>query len=420
MQGDSNVVTREASCTLEVFKDGSGAARWLLITSNAYEDREGEIVSRDALEADVERWWKRKEAGETWHDPLRWWHVGTVNKSKTNNWQEAEAGEGMDIGQCDYCLMHGNMLIESGTFNSPDLAAAFAPHMKDLRVSLGFATPWYQPINGVYTDIHRFERSLLPAAKEANALTGGIVIKEKNDMTKNQDKVKAFASIAGEDAASVLSGFLDTAQQVDKQAEATGIRHKEGETGEESRSPNAQEAQGEIESNIEAIPALPRTKAAPDASGANLAGLELVGKEDTPAVENKAAGDAPAPDATGDGSGDGGDAIMVGDMTPEELVAALAEPLAAAMAAAMKPVTQALTEQETTIKAQGEKLAQVEKELGEATAKVKELEGDAPKGGYRASQDAGTINKEAAVNVQPVNELAALAGQFLSNHRNGK
>lgn len=398
--GRMTIATREASGVAEVFKDASGAARWMVITSNAYEDKEGEIVSQAALEADVARWWQRREKSLQVHDPLRWWHVGNVRTSDAATWQDVQAGEGLDIGQCDFRMLHGRMLVESGTFNTPELAAAFAPHMKGLRVSLGFATPAWQPVDGVYQDIHSFERSLLPMAKEANALTGGIILKGVNDMTTIDEKVKAFANIAGEGAAGTLAQFLSAAEAVDKQAEAEGIRHKE-----EDATP---EAQGVAASAESGNPPSEGAEAQPGASG------EAVAASVTKAEGDMAEGGDMAEDVAEDAPAD--EALMVGDMTAQELAEALAAPLAAAMAEAMKPVTQAFDEQNAVIKAQGEKLAKVERDLSAANAKVKELEGDAPKG-YRASQDAETVSKETEIARQPVNELAALADQFLAAYR---
>jgi hypothetical protein len=310
---------------------------------------------------------------------LRWWHVGSVLTEKAKGWQDVEAGEGMDIGQCDFRMLHGRMLVESGTFDTPELAEAFAPHMKALRVSLGFATPIWQPVEGVYQDIHSFERSLLPMAKEANALTGGIILKGEKTMTKIQDKVKAFASIAGDGAANTLAGFLNAAETVDKQAEGAGLKHKEGETA---------QPEGTVE-----------------------------GETLTPAaIESKAEGDTaegemPAEEVTEEGDED--PALMVGDMTPQELAGALAEPLAQAMAAALAPMMKAFEDQSAVVKGLSEKLESVSKEAKAAQAKVKELEGDAPTG-YRASQDTETVSKEDSIDQQTVDELTAIAAQFLA------
>ncbi|MCA9979937.1 MAG: hypothetical protein KDD89_03875, partial [Anaerolineales bacterium] len=128
-----------------VVTDKEGKHRWLSISSNSYQDREGEIVSQKALEKAVER----GDMGD-----LRWWHEG-----------------GAVIGSTDFQMIHGRMLIESGTFKSEKIGAAFAK-LKDMGVSVGFLHPPDQPNrDGVYSDIKIFERSVLPSRKAANALT---------------------------------------------------------------------------------------------------------------------------------------------------------------------------------------------------------------------------------------------------------
>ena len=127
-----------------VTTDKEGRYRWVAISSNSYQDREGEIVSQKALAASVERGDKGK---------LLWWHE-----------QKAV------LGECDFQMLKGRMLIESGTFTSQKVGAAFAK-LKGLGVSVGFRHPASEPLNGVYTNIEIFERSILPAKRAANGLT---------------------------------------------------------------------------------------------------------------------------------------------------------------------------------------------------------------------------------------------------------
>jgi hypothetical protein len=90
-----------------VFKDKSGGYRWVMLSSNAFRDRDHEIVSTKALSADVAR-----ADGDQQYGPLRWWHVGIP------------FGPGLDLGDCDFNAMVGRMLVESGTFRSPHFAAS--------------------------------------------------------------------------------------------------------------------------------------------------------------------------------------------------------------------------------------------------------------------------------------------------------
>jgi hypothetical protein len=127
-----------------VTTDKEGRYRWVAISSNSYQDREGEIVSQKALETAV----NRGDLGN-----LHWWH-----------------DNGAVIGTADFQMMHGKMLIESGTFKSEKIGAAFAGK-KGLGVSVGFLHPPTEPQDGIYHNIRIVERSVLPAKKAANGLT---------------------------------------------------------------------------------------------------------------------------------------------------------------------------------------------------------------------------------------------------------
>ena len=157
-----------------VFKDKTGRYRWFSISSNAFRDRDGEIVSLKALVADVVR---ADATGE--YGPLRFWHM-----------------PGVDIGQCDFNMIHGRMLIESGTFKSEKIALKVAKKAKDYQLSIGFKHPSDNPDqNGVFHKIKRFERSLVPAGRAANPFTL-LSVKEKTEMS-NSEKIATLKALLG-------------------------------------------------------------------------------------------------------------------------------------------------------------------------------------------------------------------------------
>lgn len=182
-----------------VLKDASGEWRWVSVSSNAYRDRDREIVSEKALAEDVAYADRTKEYG-----PLRFWHM-----------------PGVDIGTCDYNAMHGRMLIESGTFKSKAIGERISKVAQNYQISIGFRHPPDQPDhNGVYKNIRRFERSLVPAGLAANPFTK-IYVRSK-DM--NNAKIEALKTLLGDEAAAeVLSG----AQSAQKQAEDMGVAFKD-------------------------------------------------------------------------------------------------------------------------------------------------------------------------------------------------
>lgn len=148
---------KEYACSIAVFKDKADNWRWVTVSSNPYKDRDGEFVSMKSLQADVDRADKDGDYGT-----LRWWHV-----------------PGMDIGKADFNMLYGKMLVESGTFYSPEIAQRVKSRAKELEVSLGFLHPPNEPDrDGVYYTIRRFERSLVPKGRVSNLFTNFIVHKE--------------------------------------------------------------------------------------------------------------------------------------------------------------------------------------------------------------------------------------------------
>lgn len=199
-----------------VFKQKNGQYRWVLKSSNAFEDRDTEVVSTRALNRDVQRTDKTGEYG-----PLRWWHVGKPEWRNPLDWRSVVAGKGLDIGDCDFSAMEGPVLIESGTFRSPELGAAIVLKADTFRASLGFSHPLDEPDqDGVFHHINRFERSLTPANKASNMRTGLVVTKEH---IMDPAKLAAFKEAVGEDIADKV---LADAQNTTKEARAAGIREK--------------------------------------------------------------------------------------------------------------------------------------------------------------------------------------------------
>ena len=180
-----------------VTKDAKGNYRWVLISSSAYVDRDGEIVTEKALVRAVER---MDETGD--YGQLRWWHTGVV------------------LGDADYAAVHAHQLIESGTFVSKSVAAAVAVAAQGLGASIGFKHPPTQPRNKQYEDIAIQERSILPRGKESNLFTQLSVTGGRMDDTK---KAALFDLLGEEEATALLSRADVTA----KAADEAGFTRKE-------------------------------------------------------------------------------------------------------------------------------------------------------------------------------------------------
>ena len=186
-----------------VLKDATGAHRWVAYSSNAYRDRDHEIVSTKALADDCAR-----ADGDGQYGPLRWWHVGGM------------VAPGWDLGTCDFNAMHGRVLVESGTFKSAAIGQAVAKAAPNLQLSIGFTHAPDEPDRqGVFHHIRRFERSLVPSGRAANPFTR-LIVKETH---MEPEKEAALKTHLGDDvAAQVIAG----AETVQKEADDVKTAYK--------------------------------------------------------------------------------------------------------------------------------------------------------------------------------------------------
>ena len=362
-----------------VFKQADGRWRWLARSSNAYEDRDREIVSAKALDTDTARMQVEGAYG-----PMRFWHVGDVGYTTPLDWRTSFAGSGLDIGACDFSAMDGRMLVESGTFKDGSPAEAIAANPDAWQMSIGFTHPPNEPdASGVYHNVRIFERSLLPRGRAANPFTAIAVSKEATDMASLKEKWAEFVTLFNGDEAKAKE-FAAQSAETQKEIEAQGVAFKEGEAASE-------------------------------------------------AAETKAEGVATTPEAGADeGEADGG--VFVGDMLAEEFAALLTKSITDAIAPVLTAQAElgkrveaaevATKEMREVDKATHEAVTSVlsgfvkTKEATDASmaaldARVKELEGDAPqagqRAGYRASTDSATITQKQMKQAQPPDELAKMA-----------
>lgn len=338
---------RAAAKSLTVFKDTSGSWRWLSVTTTAFQDRDGEIISRAALKADVER---RDRDGM--HGPLRYWHVGMPDARNT----AAPWGPGADIGWCDFAALSasGLSLIESGTFKSEAIARKIAAVSDRLEMSPGFFHPAARQDARTYDSIRIFERSIVPswAGRASNLFTSFTTTAkgERMDATKRQ----AMKAIGLPD--DLIDNVLTETDRREKAAQDQGVALKS------EQEPRRMSLDGQ---EFVMVPAADWDAALADAA--------------PPAAETEPAAE-PADQPTGKST------QLLGEMTGAEFAALLAAALAPA--------------QTTKAQEPPAEVAALKSEIDTLKALMAELRGEQPpavqRGGYRASQDAKTVIKEQA------------------------
>lgn len=167
-----------------IFKDARGQYRWLAHTTTAYRDRDGEILSTRGLDANAQRM-----AATGQYGPLRYWHIGQPNPANA----EAPWGEGLDIGDCDFSMLIGRTLVESGTFRSQHVALKMAATAGDYEMSPGFFHDDRQPdAQYVFGDFWIFERSTVPRdyARASNLFTSFRIKEHRMDPKEFERRLK--------------------------------------------------------------------------------------------------------------------------------------------------------------------------------------------------------------------------------------
>jgi len=197
---------------IQVYKDASGFPRWVAVTSTAYRDRDGEIVSAEALNKAVAYGDATQERG-----PLRFWHV-----------------PGLEIGTTDFQSVtdNGRFLVESGLITNPAMAHALQEKGGNWQMSIGFNHPANQPDGeGVFKDISIFERSITPPNKAANPFTSFNVQGGQKMLTK--EKLAALKELLGDSPE--LTNMLTKVAKTDKAAQDAGVAFKEERVSEQDR-----------------------------------------------------------------------------------------------------------------------------------------------------------------------------------------
>lgn len=370
-----------------VFKDATGEYRWVLVSSNGYLDKDNEIVSTAALKADCERADKDGNYG-----PLRWWHMG----EPTPHNHEQPWGSGVDLGMCDFNMMHGRFLVESGTFKSKKIAEAVARVQRQLQASIGFLHPPYEPVRengiGVFKTIYRFERSLVPKGLAANPYTR-LIVKGSN-MSRKQDDLR---KMLGNDIADSLLSGLDTSQ---KELDAQ-VAFKQEKTMQDQELTNLVTAIAvAVKSVLSPTPAPEPTEPTTEKAVGDMAGAAeaVADAADSMAEEAEMEADAEA-------ESEESDVEFVADMTVDDFKAMLADVLSTVTskmdeyksviandtAKAKESQAEALRlAQETRTKEANElraKIATLQSQAAANEAKLKELLGEQPNAApYVASQ----------------------------------
>ena len=365
-----------------VYKDAAGTPRWIARSTTAYRDRDGEILSVAALDADSQRMTATKQFG-----PLRWWHVGHPDPADpVTPW-----GPGLDLGMCDFSMVIGRHRIESGTFTSARIARAVARVADQLELSPGFFHPPNTPdAGGVFDTMRTFERSLVPVryARASNLFTG-LTVKESR-MDIDAQRFKALVDTLGLSPAQVaaLSHDLVTSE---KAAQAAGIAFKSSEPPTVYTGPDGQ--LGIIQEGR--FVALKAAGPPPELAAAAL--------EEEKAPDDADLVDADAPEDLPPDAGE-----FLGDMAVADFQAMIANAFTTALAPLLKSLDIAgkmaghVEEMKSMIGGVATKEAGAAAEIAALKARLAVLEGDQPSGAMVLTDVVAALKSEGPTAPAPV------------------
>lgn len=187
------------------FKDSEGRWRWLIINTNKFEDREGEIFSEKAHKEYI---YFVERTGQ--YPDLWLWHT-----------------PGTRIGQANLVDYVDGFVVHSGVYDAglEDVAERLSKIQDKIGVSHGYEYLPGDEEDKVYDHYRSFELTLCPAEKAANIWgTGFQTFAKEVKMGFSEEKRKFFVEALGEERVAVLEEKLPA---LAKELEEEGVNFKE-------------------------------------------------------------------------------------------------------------------------------------------------------------------------------------------------
>lgn len=194
-----------------VFKQADGSRMMALITTNAYKDRDGDIITEEALKAWVDQQWVTED--QYTPSPLLFWHI-----------------EEQPIGDVIYSEVNGRFLLELAQEQKSEFSRLVWDTIEQggetWGASHGFrhSDPTPRGDGRVFKHIDKFETSVLPVQYAANAFT----FAEVKGTMADEKREEYLARIPG--ALDALQRVRKGATTLQAQLDAAGVEHKDAAT----------------------------------------------------------------------------------------------------------------------------------------------------------------------------------------------
>lgn len=200
--------------------EADGKKFWVSITTNAFEDREGEVFTTQALENYVAQ--AEKGLPPELETALKEMHLPATQNGEL--WLMHLPGS--RIGEPRWHGVEGRFLLEAGVFDDTPIgqkaAAYLAEHGEDYKNSHGFMYHTEDKEDKVFDWFWKFETSVVPAGWASNPWTGLKVIAEEAKSMDERKKAE-LVKMVGEELANDL---IAKAQEGTKALEEAGVAFK--------------------------------------------------------------------------------------------------------------------------------------------------------------------------------------------------
>jgi len=188
-----------------IVRDKDGKRLTVIVTSNAYEDRDGETFTTDALKQYVDSLWLAEDNVFHSDNPHLFWH-----------------DDRLKMGDIVYSNVHGAFLVEVAKEADTPIARALLDYIEKSDERWGASqrfvyTDAERDADGTFHALRKRETSTLPREASANQLTYSGVM----NMGKREDYLNKMFGI--ENASALLDEGVEKLEQA---LQAKGIGHK--------------------------------------------------------------------------------------------------------------------------------------------------------------------------------------------------
>lgn len=206
--GLKEVITPPAPDTAKVVEDVKSGKRYLMLqTSNAFQDRDGETFTTQAI--------KNYAATAPSGMPVDYWHT---------SW---DIGEVIWTGYSDRMLFE--LIDPYPSIASKELVQHVADHPTYWGASHKFQYSEEEKKDGVFRQLRKVKSTLLPIKAASNPFTAAAAV-DKEHVMLTKEKIEELRKVLTPEGFAAAMNFVSGEEDKSQRLEQAGVSHKEGPT----------------------------------------------------------------------------------------------------------------------------------------------------------------------------------------------